>query len=52
MKADLLSRWRAEAGMIEAETSQSIRDVLERCARTEEASADYLDSLLHTLAAS
>ena len=41
--------WR---GMIEAETSQSIRDVLERCALTEEASADYLDSLLQTLAAS
>ena len=38
--------WR---GMIEQESDATTREVLELCARTEEASADYLDDLLQSL---
>lgn len=41
--------WR---NMIPDEPDQSIAAVLERCARTEEASADYLDALLSSIATS
>ncbi len=39
--------WR---GMIEQEPDEATRAVLEHCARTEEASADYLDALLPSIA--
>lgn len=39
--------WR---GMIAEEPNEQTRAVLEHCARTEEASADYLDTLLSTIA--
>jgi hypothetical protein len=38
--------WR---GMIEGEQDESVCAALEECARTEEASADYLDTLLATM---